>query len=435
MALASCALGEDGITSSDGAANATSTSLTENESTLDATYGSKQIESFDVAWETIETHFYDPEFEGVDWLGLREHYRPLALQAVDHDGFLGVVNAMLFELGVSHVGVVPADETEQVDPILTADGWAGVDIRLLGDECVITEVAPGSPADLAGLKPGYVVESVSGQSISQITDDAYPLPPLHERGRRSTLTNQIRQHLYGQAGTEITITYLDNHGNLEEKALSFVGRDPAYEVMPGLPPIYSELEVARLEDGYGYISFNAFSHNLVEPIIEAIGQMDDAPGLVVDLRGNHGGVFDVRKAIIDQLVEERDLIWTYKARYHSREILATPADTPYTGPLVVIVDVLSASSAEEFSGGLQAMGRAAIVGERTAGRVLVMETIQLPNGDLMLYPYAQTLVSDGTVLESHGVIPDLPIELNRDDLLAGVDTALQSAIEYLNSHS
>lgn len=396
-------------------------------------YGSEHIETFDAAWATIDEQFYDPDFGGVDWSGLRDHYRPLALEAGDHEEFLLVINEMLFELGVSHTGVLPASELQQMDPILTAPGWVGFDVRLIEGECLITEVEPGSPADESGLRPGYTLESVSGESVAQIAADAPPVPPLHERGRRSTQTNQIRQRLYGEPGSQIQVTYRDANNEPHDTMLSLVERDSPSEIMPDLPSAYTELTVARLEGGVRYIAFNAFLQTLLDPISMAIAQMADAPGLIIDLRGNHGGVFQVRKPLVDQLVEQPDLIWTYNTRDGPTHVYAEPTDSSYDGPLVIIVDVLSASSAEEFAGALQAMGRATIVGERTAGRVLVQRDVELPNGDLMIYPYAQTVVSDGTVLESHGVIPDIPALPDRDDLLEGLDAPLQAAIDYLES--
>jgi carboxyl-terminal processing protease len=398
-----------------------------------SSYGSEHIDSFDTAWATIDQEFYDPEFAGVDWDGMRDRYRPLALDARDHEEFLLVVNEMLFQLGVSHTGVLPAEDLEQLDPILTSPGWAGFDVRLIGDVCVVTEVEPGSPADVAGLRPGFVLASVSGESVEEIVANVPPVPPVHERGRRSAQTNQVRERLYGEPQTELQVTYRDDGDEIQETTLSLVSRGSSSEITPELPPAYTELTVSRLEGGIGYIAFNAFLPNLLEPISDAIGEMTDARGLVIDLRGNHGGVFPVREALVDQLVDKPNLIWTYRTRDEPVEVYAEPTSSPYDGPLVVIVDVLSASSAEEFAGALQAMGRAVIVGERTAGRVLVQTDVQLPNGDLMIYPFAQTMVSDGTVLESHGVIPDWPAPLSREELLAGNDTPLETAIGYVES--
>ena len=144
-------------------------------------------------------------------------------------------------------------------------------------------------------------------------------------------------------------------------------------------------------------------------------------------------MFNVRKALVGKVVDDPVLFWTYEGRSGADEIYVEPTAPTYSGPLVVLVDVLSASSAEEFAGGLQAIGRAVVVGERTAGRVLVADAAPLPEGGLIVYPVAQTVVADGTVLESHGVIPDIAVDLQLADLLAGDDAPLQAAIEHLLS--
>ena len=68
---------------------------------------------------------------------------------------------MPWELGVSHIGMMPPDDPGLLDPVLTSEGELGIDVRLLDDEWVITEVKPGSPADEAGLRVGYLLESVA----------------------------------------------------------------------------------------------------------------------------------------------------------------------------------------------------------------------------------------------------------------------------------
>ena len=106
---------------------------------------------------------------------------------------------------------------------------------------------------------------------------------------------------------------------------------------------------------------------------------------------------------------------------------------PFTGPVVVLVDVMSGSAAEAFAGGLQAIGRALICGERTAGRVLGAEVAELPMGALMVYPTVRPVLGNGEILEGTGVVPDLPVTVDRADLLAGADPVLEAAIEYLLS--
>jgi carboxyl-terminal processing protease len=113
------------------------------------------------------------------------------------------------------------------------------------------------------------------------------------------------------------------------------------------------------------------------------------------------------------------------------EAYTDPPDEPYLGPVVVLVDELCGSSCEEFSGALQANQRAVIVGGRTSGSDLVADIMILSNGATFFYPIAQTQTADGTVLEGRGVIPDLEVSLDRQQLLQGVDAQLEAAIDYI----
>jgi C-terminal peptidase prc len=246
----------------------------------------------------------------------------------------------------------------------------------------------------------------------------------------------VQSALYGEPGAAVTVGYRDGGDQPGQAALTFRQRESqelSTEMLPGVPPGFITMEVDRLEGGIGYIRFDAFSPELLAPLVDAIDAVQEAPGLIIDLRGNHGGVFEVRKPLIDRLVNEPALIWTYLRRGAREAVYADPAEVTYDGPVVVLVDVLSASSAEEFAGALQTIRRAFVIGERTAGRVLVADLAELPNGALMIYPVAQSLLADGTALEGHGVIPDLPVAVHRSDLLAGLDPPLQAAVDHLLS--
>jgi carboxyl-terminal processing protease len=165
--------------------------------------------------------------------------------------------------------------------------------------------------------------------------------------------------------------------------------------------------------------------------LQAIIDLHDAPALIIDLRGNPGGQFPVRKAIASQLVGEPKLFIRYQHRDGLEEAYLDYVPNAYQGKVVILVDELSASSSEEFAGSLQVLGRATIVGSQTPGRCLTMNIVSLPNGGLFVYPYGQSQTPDGRVLENNGVVPDITVTLDRGKLLQGVDTQLEAAIKYL----
>jgi carboxyl-terminal processing protease len=125
------------------------------------------------------------------------------------------------------------------------------------------------------------------------------------------------------------------------------------------------------------------------------------------------------------------LFWRYKSRRGIDDVFLEPADKPFTGKLIILIDERSCSSSEEFSGGMKAIGRATIVGKRTTGKVLTMKVVTLPDGGLFLCPDKQTLTSKNEVLEGIGVVPDIIADLKIEDLLAGKDSQLEAAINYI----
>ncbi len=106
---------------------------------------------------------------------------------------------------------------------------------------------------------------------------------------------------------------------------------------------------------------------------------------------------------------------------------------PFAGPLAILVDGLSGSATEVFTGGLQAVGRARIFGQTTAGGVLPAMTYTLPNGDVLMHAVGDFVTAKGERLEGRGVIPDEAVTLTRADLLAGRDAALLAALRWIGA--
>jgi len=389
---------------------------------------SEYLQVFEIVWQTVNDRYFDPSFGGLDWDEVHERYRPLIAAAESGEEFVRIINEMLFELGVSHLAVAPAD---QLAPSLSTEGSIGIDVRLPGDDAVITSVEPGSPGGEAGLRPGFVIGSIDGVSIEEIRSGAFLIPPFNSRNESLSVMNAIMGRLDGAPGTAVSVTYLDERGEAHEQRIVRARRSgEVSSPVEGLPPFLIDFEATRLDGNIGYIRFNAFIPPVDEKFADAIESMGDAVGLIIDIRGNGGGVWPVRKLLAERLVSERVLFWRYRSRDGSRDVYLDPAETVYEGPVVVLIDGASESSAEEFAGALQAIDRAVIVGERSPGRVLVGDIMELP-GTIFIYPVEQTITADGTVLEGFGVIPDITVTLERSQLLEGTDAQLQAAIRYI----
>lgn len=197
-----------------------------------------------------------------------------------------------------------------------------------------------------------------------------------------------------------------------------------------LPPAYLEFESRHLENGIGYIRFNTFHEDLIPDMVQAVDDMRDAPGIIIDLRGNPGGDPTTAEQLAAQFLAGQVSFGSFRIRDGSIPRMVEGKNI-YTGPLVILIDALSFSGSEYFASNMQAIERAVIIGERSPGGLTGMNITRLPNDALLGYPVVQLITPDGRVLEGYGVIPDIPVDLDRGQLLKGVDAQLQAAIQYI----
>ncbi len=392
------------------------------------------LNDFEVVWQTVNEQYFDPTCGGLDWRGVHARYQPRIAAAESDEEFYRLINEMLWELKVSHAAVIPPGHWGLVYPTLFAEGSIGTDIRMLDGSVMITSVAPGSSSAKAGLRPGFVIQSVDGIPIGQITAKrlAHLEPPYNARMQRTGITSEILSRIYGSPETDVSIGYVDAHGQTHETSIVRTSRENKSEsTHPILPPMFLEFESKRFDNGIGYIRFNSFHQALAKDISSAIRLLHNTPGLIIDVRGNCGGDSRVGTALAEQLVKKRTVFWRAKARDRTVDVCLDPAESVYEGPIAVLMDVMSQSGSEIFAAGIQAVGRGVIVGERSPGVIMVADGMRLPNGASFLYPTMQISTPDGKVLEGQGVVPDVEAGLDRDLLMQGVDSQLEAAIEYL----
>lgn len=104
---------------------------------------------------------------------------------------------------------------------------------------------------------------------------------------------------------------------------------------------------------------------------------------------------------------------------------------PFGGPLAIVVDGLSASTSEMFAAGLQALGRARVFGERSAGQALPAIATRLPTGDVLMHVVADFVAADGSRIEGRGAVPDEMVPLLLADVLAERDAPLAAALGWI----
>lgn len=249
------------------------------------------------------------------------------------------------------------------------------------------------------------------------------------------MARAVTSRLYGPVGETVEVEFLDAKDRGQTHIIKLAPRRGKKVQLGLLAPFYISFESRRIGESIGYIAFDGFMDPLriMGGYNEAIREFMDAEGLIIDLRGNPGGIGAMAMGMAGWLVsQESQFLGTMKTRTTELKFVVSPRATTFRGPVVVLVDGLTGSTAEIFSGGLKDLGRATIIGSRTAGAALPAQLKKLPNGDGLIYAVANYVSEGGGVLEGEGVIPHIEAPLTREALLAGRDPALEEAIAVIN---
>ncbi len=407
---------------------------------------------FVAAWTLIRDKHYDKTLGGLDWEAQRRTYEPRAVGAPDEITFYRVMNEMLGQLGQSHLeitgpGAQPNPLLDEVvlppgspaagaqpkgEPVVDTSGETGdpgLVVRMIEGRMTVTAVRPRSSADLGGIRPGFLVTHVGGREIKAMPPSSRALRPVEQR---FYMRLAAARRLSGPVGSRVTVRYIDNDENPGETLL--LREAPAGKaVRVGLlPPLHPQVKVTQIGD-VGLIAFNFF---LLDPVLAEVQKAIDgfrargAKGLVLDLRGNPGGLGAMAIPIAARLVSKPLTLGTIQFREFANALTATPSlgVTPFLGRVVIVTDEGSASTSEMLAAGLQEAKRALVVGDTTLGAVLPSSVEGLPGGAVMQFVVADFRTPKGILLEGRGVQPDRRVLETRASLKSGRDPVLDVAL-------
>jgi carboxyl-terminal processing protease len=391
--------------------------------------------SFEQVWIAIRDTHWEEQPGGLDWGAVRDELEPRIAAAENQDQVRELLNEMLGRLGQSHFGIVPQSVYSGLDAGPGGQHTTGIDVRLLGDDVVVTEVVSGSPADLAGVRPGWVLNAVGGREIDGLIDGLREIARTRGLQMGLVLASSLRQRLSGSPNAVVAVTFLDGNGNSVALNIGTAPQRGTTTQFGNLPPIAVWYEDRRYGDTT-YIRFNAFMDvpRLMPSFEQSIRDCEPCDGIVIDLRGNPGGIAAMAMGMSGFLTAERSFqLGTMHMKGVELNFVVNPRLDPFEGPVAILIDSNSASTSEIFAGGLQDLGRARIFGTTSAGAALPSVIERLPNGDGFQHAIANYVSAGGQTLEGNGVTPDEIVELERDVLLEGRDPVIDAALEWINS--
>ncbi|MGH8884414.1 MAG: S41 family peptidase [Egibacteraceae bacterium] len=332
---------------------------------------------------------------------LGELYGRLERQAmrVPENGVLakGAVEGMLGALGDRHAAYYDTKDFAAFTQMLEGE-LSGVGIRIDDSEQgpVVVSVLASTPAAKAGVMAGERIVSVNGRDVRKLS------------------TDRIAALITGQPGTPVTIGF--EGGPTGPRELRII------RSRIQLPDVES-----RLEDRIGYVTLLQFSNHVGARVRQAATDLaaKGARGIVLDLRGNPGGLLREAVGVASVFVED-GVIVTVRSRGDASsagQVYRAEGDAFESLPLVVLVDGGSASASEIVAGAIQDLRRGEVVGEKTYGKGTVQTVEALQDGGGVKFTTAEYLTSSGDSIEGAGVTPDRKV--------SGADAQLAAAREEL----
>ncbi|HKD10269.1 MAG TPA: S41 family peptidase [Bryobacteraceae bacterium] len=378
---------------------------------------SANLESFEVVWRTVRDRHPDPGLNGLDWQAIHDATRPRIAAAKSISEVRSILTEMLNKLGSSHYAIIPKDLYAPAEA--SGQGSVAPDLEpvFVDGKAIVGRVEPDSVAARAGIRQGMVIESINGA----------PVDP----NRRA-----VAKSLKGPADEPVKLSVVDANGVRKEIDVPRTDTSGKIVEFGNLPRSRLVFESRALEGGIGYIRFNEFLDPVsIMPQFEAaIGKFAKAPGIIMDLRGNAGGIGVMAMGIAGFFVDQPGLkLGEMKMRDTTLKFVIFPRATVYKGPLALLVDSGSASTTEILAEGLQDLNRARIFGTTTAGAALPSDIIRLPNGDGFQFAQASYTSEKGKVLEGAGVVPDVEVRQTHEAIAAGHDLVIEAAENWIRS--
>jgi carboxyl-terminal processing protease len=303
-----------------------------------------------------------------------------------------------------------ASPEEARDQRAARDGFGGIGVTLdnANGDFSITAVSEQSPAERAGIKVGDKIVAIDDASVA---------------GR---LASEVIHQLRGPIGSLITLT------------IARQGTDGTRDIRMERALVVVPTVTASRDGNIAIFHIASFNQSTTERVTEGIIEAQREAGgrlggIVLDLRGDPGGLLDQAVSLSDLFIAQGPIISTVGRHPASHQYFAaTGRGIAPSTPLVVLINGGSASASEIVAAALQDVGRAVVVGTSSYGKGTVQTVMRLPNDGELTLTWARLVTPSGYYLQHHGVVPTL-CTAGLGDTNAAVDTVMRRPIEAGNA--
>jgi carboxyl-terminal processing protease len=374
-----------------------------------------QLRIFDAFWETINTAYLYPDFQGVDWAATKVEARARIAQGMDETAFYGFLDDLVERLGDDHSHYLsPKGARDEDQEYNGTFEFVGVGIiteaNMDKGHISILQVLADSPASRAGLKAHDHILEIDGQPIIDAEGNV-------TSGRfRGTPGSQVTALVRSPGGEPRAITMtratINSKERVEYRLLEAGGKRYGYVLIPTL--------------------FEEDIDERVASALRALGSRGALDGLIVDMRINGGGALNVLEPTLGLFT--RGEAGRLVGRKGSRQAIGVRAVNIVNSqrlPLAVLIGPSTESYAEVFAGVLQAKGRAKLIGLESAGNIETLRAHEFEDGSRLWLAEEGFRLPDGSSWEGKGLVPDVRVTARWDEFDTENDPVIAAAIKTL----
>ena len=354
---------------------------------------------FDSNWQTIKNEYYDSTFNHQHWSRWKNHYRNKIKTA---DDVKVATETMLASLDDPYSRYLNKEEfVKQNTNIASKIYGIGVSIVNTGGKIKIINVIEQTPAQFADLKNGDIILAVNGKDINGLS------------------VSQVSGMVKGAPNTLVSLDILRGNTKLTKQ---IIRKEIAIKSIK-----------SSVEDEIGYIQISSFiSSTVPNEFLEALENTSKSKGLIIDLRGNTGGLLSNAVFIANLFIDEGRLVSIVGRNGYRYDVMAQNTNVDINKPVVILIDSTSASATEILAGAMKDYHRAKLVGSKTYGKGMVQKIIPMPNETGLNLTIAKYLTPHGSDINKRGISPDLRVNFTKSDLETRTDSQLEKAKDILN---
>ena len=297
----------------------------------------------------------------------------------------------------------------------TEGQFGGLGLNVTARDGYVTVIAPmeDTPGFRAGILTGDRIVKVDGRSVE-----------------RKSLGEVVKQ-LRGEPGTPVTVT-IQRPATGAEKSFTLTR---AIIQIAMVKDINGRKQFSLGADKIGYIRITEFGEKAGDELEAALRKLkaQDMKALILDLRMNPGGLLDEAVAVAQKFLPHGQLVVSTEGRHSVEKYFAKGGDELKGIPIVVLVNLGSASAAEIVTGCLQDLHRAVILGEKTFGKGSVQSIFPLDNGWALKLTVAKYYTPSHRVIHEHGIEPDVVVPMTEEQEAALLLTRLPGGLDALDA--